>query len=280
MNIVALQYKSVFYLDSEKSPRFKKKAIDKAINSAISDIVLDRYDNIRKSQKEYAFQTAQRLRDELYSIVKEASDLTVVNDIIALTQITDYWLLLAMRVDISGITINTIPLTYDELNIVEINPFIRPSIVYPERVYRIESSEGVKIVFGDTGSLVSGHAYYLMKPAKVNIGTEINSSATNILPGTKIIAYVDSVLHIFSEGSASPHEYTLLEEEEYENPSGTNVDYIQIHSGICFINYTDTDLPDMLHEEIARKAAAILSGNVENYNRESSLEKDIRNNDQ
>jgi hypothetical protein len=44
------------------------------------------------------------------------------------------------------------------------------------------------------------------------------------------------------------------------------------------MNYTNTDLPDMLHEEIARKAASILSGNVENYNREKSLENNIDNN--
>jgi hypothetical protein len=279
MNIVALQYKSMFFLDSEKSPRFKKKAIDKAINSAINDIVLDRYDNIRKKQKEYAFQTAQRLRDELYSIVKEAPALTVASDIIALTQITDYWLLLAMRVDISGKVINTIPLTYDELNIVEIDPFVRPSIVYPERVYRIESSEGVKIVFGDTGSLVSGHAYYLMKPAKVNIGTEISDTVTEILSETKIIAYVDSAYDLYAVGGGIIGSGTLAEEEEFTVPVDP-VKYIKLTSGIVFKDYTDTDLPDMLHEEIARKAAAILSGNVENYNREKSLEKDIHNNDQ
>jgi hypothetical protein len=118
-----------------------------------------------------------------------------------------------------------------------------------------------------------------MKPAKVNIGTEISDTVTEILSETKIIAYVDSAYDLYAVGGGIIGSGTLAEEEEFTVPVDP-VKYIKLTSGIVFKDYTDTDLPDMLHEEIARKAAAILSGNVENYNREKSLEKDIHNNDQ
>lgn len=279
MNIVALHKKTAFFLDSEKSPRFSRKVEDKALNSAINDIVLDRYDNMRKSQKQYAFQTSQRLRDELYTIVQEKTGLTPTDNVLSVTSMTDYWLLLALEVSISGTTINTIPLTYDERNVIENDPFTRPSIVYPERVYRIESSAGIEIIFGDTGTLVSGHSWYLKKPVKVLIGTEVSNGVTQIQPGTSILAWSDSVLTVYIGGIVA-YTVNLAEEEEYANPAGTSVDYIKVTSGICYINYTDTDMPEMLHEEISRKAAAILSGNVENYNRERSLEVDIKNTEQ
>ncbi|PLX03472.1 MAG: hypothetical protein C0594_10370, partial [Marinilabiliales bacterium] len=198
MNTVAIHYKTLFYLDSVRSPRFKPSTIDKAVNAAISDIILDRYNNIRKRQKEYSFQSEQRLRDELYSIVKKSGDLVPTNDVIAISSITDYWLLLALEVYISGKQINTIPLTYDEKNIIENNPYTRPSILYPQRVYRIESSSGIEIIFGDVGSFEKGIAYYLKKPAKFDIGTKIDDTSTEIESGTKIVGYVDSTYDIYS----------------------------------------------------------------------------------
>jgi hypothetical protein len=221
MNIVATHYKTVFFLDSDKSPRFRAKAIDKAINSAITDIVLDRYNNIRQKQKEYAFQTSQRLRDELATIVKFASALGATDNIIDLSTITDYWLLLSMKANISGSDINTIPVTYDELNIIEIDPYTRPSIIYPQRIYRIESSEGIQVIFGDVGALVSASAYYLKKPAKVSIGTEVSTLGTEISAGTELIAYIDTILSI--DDGYELHIVNLSEEDEYSIPVGSTV---------------------------------------------------------
>ena len=276
MNPVALHYKTSFFLDSERTPRFKKKTVDKAINSAINDIILDRYNNIRQKQKEYAFQTSQRLRDELYTLVEEYTDLPVISgNRISLQPVTDYWLLLAMSANISGKVINTIPVTYDEYNVLELDPFVRPSIVYPERVYRIESSSGVKIIFGDTGALASADMFYIKKPAKVAIGTEVSTQNTELTLNEKVIAYVDSVIRVKDSTGEVVEDVALTEEEEYI-PSQSAYTYT-LFSGIVYKDFTECDLPDILHEEICRKAAAILSGNVENYNRENSLEKNIKN---
>ncbi|MFA6916975.1 MAG: hypothetical protein WC222_11300 [Parachlamydiales bacterium] len=276
MNIVQIVNKTDFYLDSERSPRFEPKQRIKAVNSAINDILLNRYDNIKKGpkEKEYAFQTAQRLRDELYTLVRyQASIAATGTDLIAKANFpTDYMFLLLLEASISGQIINTIPLTYDELNVVQLNPYYRPSITWPQRIYRIESNEGIKVVYGSVGRLISANMYYIKKPATVSLGTEVNDNTVHFNTGDTIIAYVASSLAIVVEGTAS----ILLDEEE-SYVIGTNGETDSwLDSGIVYQNPVETDLPETLHEEICRIAAKILSGNVENYNREMSLDKDIK----
>lgn len=271
MNIVELHLKANFFMDSEKSPRFKKLQVDKAINSAISDIVLDRYDNIRKDKKEYNFQSSQRLRDELYTIVKRDNTVSISDDFVKVLTVTDYWLLLSLKASISGSWIDATPITYDERNIIEQDPFTRPSLTYPERIYRIESSEGVEIVYGDTGVLIAADMYYIQKPVKVNIGTEVSMPGTAIAGGTSVISYIDGTV-LTQDGSGDT--VTLNEGEKITLKPANDW---TLTSGIVFKDFVETDIPEMLHEEIARKAASILSGNVENYNRWKTLNEDIKN---
>jgi len=277
MNIVQLQAKTMFFLDGERSPRFKTSQVDKALNTAINDILLDRYNNIHKTgkEKEYAFQTSQRLRDELYTLVRYVSSLGVTQpDLVPSAGFpTDYMFMLILEAIISGQTINTIPITYDELNVIELNPYFRPSITWPQRIYRIESNDGAKIKFGDRGMLTSANMYYIAKPAKVSIGTEESTGTVTFYAGTSVIAYVDSVLNLYNAAGVLIGTYDLAEEEKYTVAGG--VDHVILSSGIVYYNFTECDLPEALHEEICRKAAKILSGNVENYNREKSLESDL-----
>lgn len=278
MNIVELHYKTVFFLDSVNSPRFTLSKKDEAINSAIMDIVLDRYDNIRAQQKQYAFQTSQRLRDELYTIVKHPAVIVASGGIIPKTSFpSDYMLLLSMKANVSGQWINTIPATYDEVNVLELNPFTHPSIIYPERIYRIENSEGVEVIFGDVGALVSGDINYMAKPVTVSIGTEVGINEWVYLSDSpSVIAYVDSTVQLILSGGPVWPPIPIKKNEEYIIGTNSEVS-ITLITGILFKDYTNTDLPVMLHEEMSRKAAQILSGNVENYNRSQALEQDIKN---
>ena len=280
MNIVQQHFKTKFYLDSERSPRFQVTQVDKALNSAITDIVLDRYHNIRQEQRKYAFQTSQRLRDELYTLVQKVDDLQAQGDILLASHFPDdYMLALIVIANISGQSIHTVPITYDEFSVIELDPFSRPSLTWPQRVYRIESAEGIKIIFGDIGSLVDGTMYYVKKPATVSIGTEVSNGGTTLYPGTSIIAYVDTNLIMYRQ-SGGTFNYTLKEGEILLIGSVGGEAYGIVDTGIVFTDYVNCDLPEILHEEVCRKAAQILSGNVENYNREASLIKDIKNTEQ
>lgn len=278
MNIVQMHFKTEFFLDSVRSPRFNIDKMDNAINSAINDIVLDRYHNIRAQPKEYAFQTSQRLRDELSRLVKKATVSASGGILPSASFPADYMLLLSLKANISGQWINTIPVTYDELNVLEMNPYTNPSISPPERIYRIEDQLGLRVIFGDIGDLISGEMNYIAKPVTVSIGTEVSppsGAVTSISgAGVVIIAYVNSSLNwITPDGGAS---FTLKAGESYT--IGTNSETsVSLTSGIVFKNPTNTDLPELLHEEICRKAAKILSGNVENYDRDVALGNDIKN---
>jgi hypothetical protein len=262
MNIVQIHQKTKFYLDSVRSPRFPHQTIDKAINTAIHTIVNDRYDSIRKADREGTFQVSQRLRDEIYTLVYPGTVTPVPGtkrfDIKA--AYPEYWLLASMKVTISGKEINTIPLTYDEHNVVENNPFARPSIEYPERVYRIEAYDGVTINHGAIGNLSSGSVYFIKEPITANLGTIVDSGYIDA--GTTVICYMDGVLE------DGPTNYiTLLEGDEYI-PSNQTL----VISGIFVINHTNCDLPSMLHEEVCKEAAKVLSGTVENYDRVKDLD--------
>lgn len=273
MNIVQMHHKTVFFLDSVNSPRFTNHKKDEAINTAILDIVLDRYNNIREKEKQYAFQTSQRLRDELYTIVKHPSYINASGGIIPKTGFpSDYMLLLAMKADISGQWINTIPVTYDEYNMLELNPYTFPSIDYPERIYRIENSEGLEVMFGEQGQLIRADIFYMAKPAVIDIGTEVIIGESVAVAEGSVIAYTDVTMRT---GPAITL-LTLKKGEKYV--VGTNSEqFITLDSGVLYKSSIDCDLPEMLHDEVCRKAADILSGNVENYNRSQALKQDVEN---
>ena len=270
-----MHHKSVFFLDSVNSPRFKPNKVDHAINTAILDIVLDRYNNIREKQKQYAFQTSQRLRDELYTLVKNPAVITASAGIIQKSSFpTDYMLLLSMRANISGQWINTIPVTYDEYNMLELNPYTYPSLDYPERIYRIERAEGIEVIYGPQGTLISGDIFYLAKPATVNIGTQLSTVGNYLLRSEhpSVIAYIDSVIQ-----TLNPMRLVTLKKGEEYIIGTYSEDRIGLLSGVLYYDYVNCDLPEMLHDEVCRKTADILSGNVENYNRSMALKNDVKN---
>lgn len=269
MNIVQIHQKSKFYLDSVRSPRFPHSTVDKAVNTAINTIVNDRYDAIRRAEKDGSFQVSQRLRDEIYTLVYPGTVTPVAGtkrfDIKAVYK--TYWLLASMKVNISGKEINTIPLTYDELNVIEVNPFSRPSIDYPERVYRIEAYDGVTVDFGPIGNLNSASIYFIKEPVTVELGTVLEAGV--IENSTMIICYMDGQIDYKDENGNVTESHFLKEGEELTiyTPGG----YAEIVSGIYVKDYVNSDLPTMLHEEICKEAAKVLSGTVENYDRVKDL---------
>lgn len=270
MNIVQIFIKTKSHLDSVRSPRFRNDKVDTAINTAIKDIVLERYDAIRDSEKQSGFQTSQRLRDELYTIVHPytISTLTPQSDstLVPKSQFpTDYWLLLTMKATISGKIIPVIPLTYDEWNVIELNPFSRPSIDYPEKVYRNEHADGVEVKFGPTGTMTEAKIYYLSEPVTATIGTE-QSSGIVPSPIRSILCYMQGTVTL--NGTSN----ILGPGQELVIPVGSTA---IIQSGVFVWNYVNTDLPSLLHEEISKRAASILSGTVENYDRVTDLDRRV-----
>ncbi len=283
MNIIQILIRTKSHLDTIRSPRFRDDKIENALNSSIKFIVLNRYEDIKKNEKDKNFQGSQKIRDELYTLVKTfevSSGFTVSASGDTLVPVSmfpsNYWLMAGGSVNISGNPYQLVPLTYDERAVIEKNPFTRPSIDYPAEVYRIESSEGVEVIFGSTGTVMSGLFYYMSEPVTISLGEEISSGT--IPTGKTIICYMEGVINELGAitDSQDPNydgsylRITLKPGEEY-----TTIKQMTIASGIFYQDFVETDLPSILHEEVATRAASELSGNVENYQRVQELDKRI-----
>jgi hypothetical protein len=276
MNIIQIHNKIRVLLDNEDSPRHRPKNIDEIINTAIALIVDDRYDNEKqeKGQKKYSFQSSAKLRDQLYTLVKKSGWIVAEGDTIPSTGYpSDFNYLIGPNVDVSGIETHALPLAYDEESTIHLDPKRRPSIIYPPRVYYIEYQSGLRIIWGAQGALIRAQLYYLKKPAVVSYGVEIPVDET-LVQGAQIIGVTDSV--VYKRLVASPEDFTtvsIASGETYAVP--VDVLYVfTFQSGISVKNAVNCDLPNNMHEEVSRRAAALISGTVENYNKKNDLMKE------
>jgi hypothetical protein len=260
MNVVQMHNRTYFFLDSIKSPRFPSRQVDEAINSAINKIITDRYLAIKRNPG-YAFQSNQRLRDELYTLVQKSAEIAAAGGIIPIANFpVNYKFLLNCKIKVSGSWYFTIPMTYDEMSMIERDPFQRPTIRYPERCYRIESAVGLEFEFGDSGALEKAILYYIKKPATVAIGTESNPGT---LSAGTYIALTDIVWdNIPPTDPVSSQSGTVI------TPGASWT----LSSGIVVSGHTNSDVPETLHDEVCSTAAQILSGVVENFDRERSIQ--------
>jgi hypothetical protein len=279
MNIIQIHNKIRSLLDNEKSPRFPPPFIDTIVNTAIDLLVGDRYDNEKKSKTGYSFQSSSKLRDQLYTLVKQSDWIPAVNGVIESSGYpVDLNYIITPFVDVSGTTATAIPLTYEEEAVIEQDPGRRPSIMYPARVYFIEFQSGLRILWGTQGTLIRAKINYLKKPAVVSYGIEllINEILT---PAMQIIAVKDDGNSVVLQKLiASPYtevNINVAAGEVYVVPNpATAVNAYTFKSGIAVRSFTNCDLPNNMHEEVARRAAAQLSGIVENFPRKNDLDKE------
>lgn len=261
MNIILLHETIRLRIDEARSPRFDYNTIDSVINTSARKIVKDRYDSIKK-RRPYSFESIQRLRDELYTLVNTGTVFPATGSYLQNMQasLDRYWFLLELRVKIGSDIYTVIPTDYDELGVIEMNPHRRVKYTYPSRLYWIEDKNGIKIIKPSTGTLIEGYPEFLMKPIEVNHGIEISNTT---------IAFAADVL------------CRALEETIYDNGTGpqtfkpgqsfTLLLGTQITSGIAVYNWTDSDLPDVLEEELTLLAAAELTGDIREWERYQSL---------
>ena len=156
------------WLDTVSSPRYPSDQKDNAINTAIETIVNDRYYSLNPKERENSFQSSQRLRDELYTIL--AVELIPSNGpYIPISDSLNYRFLVHLKVKIDGIWYQSFPVTYDEIEILDNDPFRRPTLDYPSQVYRIEELTRIRIIWGMSSDLQYGRLYYLKNPQRVSL---------------------------------------------------------------------------------------------------------------
>jgi len=258
-NVVQQRESIMQWIDHVRSPRFSDLQYAAAINAAIRKIVDDRYDNLRE-KKGYSFESIQRVRAELYTLVKTSSSIIATGAYLPIASFpTDQDYLLDIKVTIDDDEFNATPLTHDKKNIIEEDPFETPQLTYPNNVYYIEASTGLEILWGEVGTLMSGVFDYLAKPNTVFFGILHVVASGNFAVDTVVIA---------NDVTVYPVGTTHQIGEVFTCTAATN-----ITSGSVYHGYTNHNLPDKLEVEIAQLSASLLLMPPENFMKSKELEK-------
>lgn len=251
MNVVEQHTKMDLWLDRPRSARFLAADRDSALNSAADRLLRDRYDNIRRDTG-FSFESTQRLRDELRTLI-QVSTLTPVGNII--TYPTDYRHEILLQVTIDGELKGSRPTTYDELESIKVNPFEKPKI---DRVRHLESGLTAEVFFGTFGTFSAATLHYIKQPVDVFRGT------TSILAGPTVLT-VGTLYYV----DAGPVIHNGITYQTGQTFTAVNNTLTGAGSVIVIVN---SELPENMHEEQARIAASILAGDTADYNRKGMLE--------
>lgn len=245
-------------IDRTSTARHSDKAYYGAINNAIWMIVKDRVAPIRVPRK-YSVQSAQRIRDELYTLVATYGQ-SLAPGVKLLTYPLGYFYYLLLNVMINDVTYYCIPTDYNTIGPLKKNPFSKPSATKP---YFIESGAGINIEIEQTlATSIVCELFYIKNPAVVSIGEERNK----ILSGVTLTIAV--VYYVYEE--AIHNGITYSEGETFTAATTTLTSGIVINTN----KVVNCDLPVNMHEEVCTCAAALLSSTVEDWNKKQSLDVD------
>lgn len=243
--------------DRESSARFIDEQYMYAINAAIGMIIDDRTDNIKKP-KRYSFESVQRVRDELYTLVPPSLTIVPVGNTLAYP--ADYNHFLKLQCTIDGATNYARPMTYNESGPLLENPWKKPSNT---KTYFDQNVLGFNILRGASGTFSAGILDYIKIPDTVSIGSasnKINPGASVLIPGQTYVAYEDS-----EHAGAIYNAGTVFTASLGSLTSGIVILYSLV---------VNCNLPTKLHEEVNRLASAIMNGAIEDFQKKQDLMND------
>ena len=258
MNIIEMVERIKSYADIVGSPRHDWVSYEQNIYTAINQIVNDRFDAVKKDRREkkYAFQSVQRLRDELYTLVVNDQSVTPTGALIPVANLpANFRFMLNVKPTISGTQYIADPLSYNEVREVSRDPYKRPQLTEPYRVYYIESSTGISVSYSMTSCKID----YIKNPVQISVGNRYTSSQVFAI-GNVLIATEPTV---YNSVAYDPGEIITIV-----------AGFLSITSGEVAFGYTNCDLPVPLHEEVCKVAAGLFEKTVEDYNKGIILEKE------
>jgi len=244
-------------IDRVKSPRFPDNRYYEAINQASTIILDNRLESI-KNKVDYSFQSSERLRVELASLVMPTFSAVVTPGSSYISYHPDFYYLLSMENTVNGTKGPCRALTYNEKTVINRNPFKKPS---SEETYYTEDSGGWKISLPANATWTACEYSFIKKPVLVSIGNENDKlySYNTLIYGFSYVVYNETVYAgvTYYEGSSF----------------NAQPPFNAITSGavIIFFKLTHSDMPEHLQDEVVRLSAAIMEGTVENYNKQKTL---------
>jgi hypothetical protein len=271
MNAIEVYNSVQLYVDRSKGARYYFQEINKAVNDAMKMHIDDITDTANQN-KLSGLDRFQVYRDELYTLMKSNTFIPTVvglyNTDVLVNHINfpaDYRAFAALSVTIDGNTTYGRETTYNERG-----PLLECSFRKPtnSKIYFLEDSTGLKVYRGITGTASTSSLDYVKQPVEFNMGNELN--------------LIDAGVGVLTINTS----YTAFEDSEYNGivyPSGTvfstNGVLTTLTSGQVILTslLVTIELPAKTHPDIAKRAASILAGVVEDFQSSAFAEKEAKN---
>ena len=249
-NIIQLHERVKFWMDISRNARFHYKLVDAAINVAIDSIIKNRFIPNTLNNKEgvldiRGFERTKNIRDELVPLVKK-KEITVSSNTLLFSDQNfpaDYAYYTLIELEINGTKFYPAEIDQERLRSLKEDPFARPSTDFCDQTYFQELSDGFTFFVG--GSTVSKVTlYYLGKQTTVFYGFE--KTLVNITNGKDII---------ISQNSCTLGGVSMNIGTKTTRPASLSTEEQAI---LAVYDWVDSNMPDVLFDEIAQRAAETL----------------------
>lgn len=253
MNAIKLAAIADSYMDVTRNARFQRVEYDNAFNSVIRNFIDSIMGTVEVPISN--FQQNQVFQDDLYTLQRTISAAPTL-DVAAYP--TDYRTLDSIFATIGGVRYYCRPTTQNKLGPLLIDSFRKPSDTKP---YYLQNTSGFTIYHG-IGTITSVEINYIKQPQSFTIGkqNQLIEAGTPLTNGLAYIAVNPSVQGAFfyDIGDEFTSAGTVL-------TSGTVIPAVFTST---------TDLPEKVHDQIAKMAASVMSGNISDFNRSAFAEKE------
>lgn len=261
LNAIQMKEQIAELVDRVKSARYDDFQYDNAINRAIEMTINDRIAPIRL-KRTYSFQTFQRIRDELYTLIPAPATGTTSSDLVPFP--ANYYMYILLWQTINSIKQYCRPISYNEEGPLVDNPFKIPSAVKP---YFNEYSAGIRVLHNSEGTMGSYELWYIKKPDVVTVGRDRDKVTSGTLTNGTLYYIYDQIL--LSTAISGKTIY-------YPGETVTGDGVAALSSGTLIPSsaITNCNLPGNLHQEIVERAAANMVGSTDQFVKKQVLDTD------
>lgn len=257
MNPIESLYRIQFYTDLTRNARYSFSEYAVATNDVIQEYIDEMLGDV-EGRIPSNFQWVQSIRDNLYTLIKTATPAitngtVITNEYYSVTPSTipfpaDYYDFITLMVLIDGYTKYSRPTSYNEQG-----PLFEDSFKYPRnnRTYYNENSTGLTIFRGVGGTFTTATLTYIRATVSFSIGQEANLINAGGVLALSVTYYAMEV---------SVYNATTYQVGTIITGTGAALTSGQV---IPTSVTSPIDLPDKVHEEICKRAAARLLGVVQ-----------------
>lgn len=266
MNTAQIYEKIGFYTNLSSVARFTFAEIDMAMNDAMTEYI---YQEVGEDEQRdpKSFEWNQRIRDNLYPLIKVATPSVVVGTTRTGRYYTcssstiafpaDYNTFLYLECVISGVTDYARPTTYNTLG-----PLFDDSFKHPtnNKCYFLENSTGLTIWRGSSGTLSSATLTYIKQANTFSIGPETSLIAAG---GTLTNAVTYYAMEV------SVYSGTTYQIGDVITGSGAAL----TSGSVMRVSLTTAcELPDSIHERLCKRAASKLLSTIADLQQSQAIE--------